>query len=350
VASSQSKDTIVLRVDPRDPLPAVRRAAEVLRSGGLVAFPTETVYGLGADATSERAVRGIFEAKGRPASDPLIVHLPNADAIASVATEIPVAARALAELFWPGPLTLIVPRGAAIPAGVSSGRDTVAVRVPRHPVALALLREVGLPIAAPSANLFSRPSPTRAEHVIEDLDGRIDLILDAGPSDVGVESTVLDLTVNPPEVLRPGGVSLEELRSVLGDVRFTPRVGEQGASPGMLLKHYSPRAELVLIEGGAERLRAAAEARLAAGRHVGVLSFEGDEAALAGLPVEARSLGPAEAPEDAAQRLFDELRSLDRTDVDIILARAPAKEGLGLAVWDRLFRAAEGKTEGLGGK
>ena len=345
MAFSRTKDTVLLRVDPEDPTPAVRRAADVIRAGGLVALPTETVYGLGADATSERAVRGIFEAKGRPASDPLIVHLPDADAVASVAAEIPASVPPLADRFWPGPLTLIVPRGEAVPAAVSSGRDTVAVRVPRHPVALALLREASLPIAAPSANLFSRPSPTRAEHVLEDLGGRIDLILDAGPCEVGVESTVLDLTVSPPQVLRPGGVSLEELRSVLGEVRFTPRAGKQGASPGMLLKHYSPRAELILVDGDVARLRAAAEARLKAGGRVGVLCFAGDEAALAGLPVETRTLGPAEAPEGAARRLFDELRSLDRTGVDIILARPPAKEGLGLAVWDRLFRAAEGKTE-----
>ena len=324
----------------------MRQAAEILRAGGLVAFPTETVYGLGADATNETAVRGIFEAKGRPASDPLIVHIASADQLSTVTASVPDAAKRLAERFWPGPLTLILPRGGAIPAIVSSGRATVAVRVPRRPEALALIEQSGAPIAAPSANLFSRPSPTRAEHVLEDLDGRIDMILDGGPTQIGVESTVLDLTCDPPELLRPGGVSLEELTAELGDVRYAPRIEDNGASPGMLLKHYSPRAKLTLISGGLERVREAAEARLAQGLRVGVLLFDGDEAGLAGLSVEVRSLGPADAPARAAERLFDELRRLDALGVDAILARVPAQRGLGLAVWDRLYRAAEGETEG----
>jgi L-threonylcarbamoyladenylate synthase len=250
-------------------------------------------------------------------------------------------AETLAARFWPGPLTLVLLRADAIPAIVSSGRNTVAVRIPRHPVALALIREAGVPVAAPSANLFSRPSPTRAEHVLEDLEGRIDLILDGGPTPVGVESTVVDLTVDPPEVLRPGGVSLEELSDVLPEVVFTPRVEERGAAPGMLLKHYSPRARFALVAGPAE-LRALAERRIEEGARVGALVSDQQLAILAGLPIEIGSLG---APGEAAARLFDELRRLDRLGVDLILALAPEKSGLGLAVWDRLFRAAEGRVE-----
>jgi L-threonylcarbamoyladenylate synthase len=348
--SRTPRETAVLEVDPLNPdRSAIRRAAQVLRAGGLVAFPTETVYGLGADATSEAAVRGIFEAKGRPASDPLIVHVADADDLASVAGKVPKLAAKLGERFWPGPLTLVVPRGEAIPAIVSSGRDTVAVRVPRHPVALALIRQAGVPIAAPSANLFSRPSPTRAAHVLEDLDGRIDMILDGGPAAVGVESTVLDLTVDPPQVLRPGGTGLEELAVVLGEVSFQPRTANAGAaqaSPGMLLKHYSPRARMLLVAGGPERLRRLAREALDKGERVGVLLYDEDSAALEGLAVETGRLGPAGEPEQAAGRLFDQLRRLDRLGVDVILARAPPKEGLGLAVWDRLFRAAQGRVEG----
>lgn len=347
MSAAAHRRTAVERVDPLLPdTAAMRRAAEIVRAGGLVAFPTETVYGLGADATNEAAIRGIFEAKGRPSSDPLIVHVAKAEDIETVAGEVPEVVVVLAAKFWPGPLTLVAPRGPAIPAIVSGGRDTVAVRVPDHPLALELIRQAGVPIAAPSANLFSRPSPTRAEHVLEDLDGRIDMILDGGPTLVGVESTVLDLTVDPPQVLRPGGVSLERLTAVLGDVAFTPRVLTERAaqaSPGMLLKHYSPRAEVLLAGDGVEHLRELAEQRLRRGERVGALLWNEDRRALSGLDVEVGSLGSAAGAEEAAERLFDELRRLDRAGVDVILARAPEKEGLGLAVWDRLFRAAEGR-------
>jgi L-threonylcarbamoyladenylate synthase len=337
------RKTIVLQVDAEHPdSAAIRRAANVLRAGGLVAFPTETVYGLGADATNQAAVRSIFDAKRRPASDPLIVHLSSADELRRVAASVPAIAEACAKRFWPGPLTLVLPRHDSIPAIVSSGRGTVAVRVPRHPVALALIHAAGAPVAAPSANLFSRPSPTRAEHVLEDLDGRVDIILDGGPTQVGVESTVLDVTCDPPEVLRPGGVSLEELTEFLPEVVFTPRVDEAGAAPGMLLKHYSPRARLMLV-AGAGQIRGAAERRLREGVRLGALLGERDRASLEGLPVEIGSLGGA--PEEAAARLFESLRRLDRLGVDLILALTPEKSGIGLAVWDRLFRAAEGRVE-----
>ena len=339
--------TPVIQIDPEQPDPeAIGRAAEILRAGGLVAFPTETVYGLGADATNERAVRRIFEAKGRPACDPLIVHLTGPEGVAAVAGAEPAALRPLAAAFWPGPLTLIVPRGEAIPANVSAGRDTVALRAPHHPAALALIRAAGVPLAAPSANLFSRPSPTRAEHVLEDLDGRLDLVLDAGSTPLGVESTVLDLTADPPELLRPGGVPLERLRAALGEVHYHRReAGETEAqsAPGMMLKHYSPRTAVELVGGGVEALAVIARRRLAAGDRLGVLLFDEDREALADLRVELASLGKRRSPQEAAARLFDELRRLDRLGLDVILVRPPDKQGLGLAVWDRLYRAAQGR-------
>ncbi len=342
-----STDTI--QVDARVPDPAaIERAAAVLRRGGLVAFPTETVYGLGADATSVEAVSGIFRAKRRPSSDPLIVHLADAAELPSVCASVPETARMLAEKFWPGALTLILPRGEAIPAVVSAGLDTVAVRVPDHPVAQALLHAARLPIAAPSANLFARPSPTTAQHVLEDLDGRVDVILDGGPTTIGVESTVLDLTGEVPTVLRPGGVTLEALEAFLPAVAFRPRhlaVDEAAHSPGMLLKHYSPTASLLLFggeSGAAERMRAAAAKSRAEGKRVGVLAFAAEAANWRDRGVEVFELGAAEAPEQAARLLFAGLRELDRRGVDVILAHSPQRSGLGAAVWDRLFRAAEG--------
>ncbi|MBI1357638.1 MAG: threonylcarbamoyl-AMP synthase [Acidobacteria bacterium] len=343
--------TETIQVDPERPDPAaVERAASVIRRGGLVAFPTETVYGLGADATSARAVAGIFEAKQRPSSDPLIVHLAQAAQLGEVAQAPPPIAMELAGRFWPGPLTLVLCRGASIPAVVSAGLDTVAVRVPAHPVAKALLEAARVPIAAPSANLFARPSPTTASHVLEDLDGRIDMVLDGGAAPIGVESTVLDLTGPLPLVLRPGGTPLEALEAVLPQVAFRPKhlplSGEAAASPGMLLKHYSPKAALWLFRGTgpetAARMLEAAEG-VARARRVGVLAFDEELESWSRFPVEIYGLGPVDQPEQAARRLFAGLRELDRRGVEIILARGPARQGLGEAVWDRLFRAAEGR-------
>src|SRR4051812_40352134 len=256
--------TIVIHVDPSAPdAAAIGRAAEVLLRGGLVAFPTETVYGLGANARDAAAVQRIFVAKGRPASDPLIVHIAALDQLDSVAKNVPALAHSLAQAFWPGPLTLVLQRRSAILATVSAGRDTVAVRIPDHAVPLALARAAGVPIAAPSANMFTRPSPTAAAHVLEDLHGRIDLLLDGGTTPIGLESTVLDLTGAQPALLRPGGVSMEALRQHIPDLVFVPRYVENAsaaaalASPGMLLKHYSPRAELLLFAGSPERALAA---------------------------------------------------------------------------------------------
>ena len=347
--------TLIVRVDPRAPDPAaIRQAAEVLLRGGLVAFPTETVYGLGANALDAAAVQRIFAAKGRPASDPLIVHIAALDQLDSVAQNVPALAHTLARAFWPGPLTLVLKRRAAIPATVSAGRDTVAVRIPDHAVPLALARAAGVPIAAPSANLFTRPSPTTAAHVLEDLDGRIDLLLDGGPTPIGLESTVLDLTSAQPTLLRPGGVSIEALRQHIPDLIFVPRYVEHNpaaptpASPGMLLKHYSPRAELLLFAGPPERavarMRQAAQEAIAAGLIVGVMAPNQEIGAFADLAVVIIPLGPREDMSQIGRRIFASMRELDRRGIERILVRGVERTGIGLAIWDRLLRAAEGRV------
>lgn len=353
-ALAEKIGTRILVVDPIHPDPAaIAEAASVLQGGGLVAFPTETVYGLGANALDAGAVARIFRAKGRPASDPLIVHIHDRVQLALVAAEVPEVALMLAERFWPGPLTLVLRRAPAIPPGVAAGRPTVAVRMPRHPVALALLAAVGVPIAAPSANRFSRPSPTLASHVLEDLAGQVDLVLDGGPAPIGLESTVLDVTLDPPVVLRPGGVTLEALRAVLPVVTFVPRYlpmepQESAPAPGMLLRHYSPRAEMMLFSGPAEHavqaMVATAQRLAAAGRRVGVMAPEQELGAFADLDVLTESLGPRDDPAAIGARLFACMRALDASGVDAILVHAIAPEGLGLAVWDRLFRATEGRV------
>jgi L-threonylcarbamoyladenylate synthase len=319
-------------------------AAAILRAGGLVGFPTETVYGLGADALDARAVEGIFLAKGRPAADPVIVHLADASLVARVAGGN-AAAKRLADAFWPGPLTLVLPKLPSVPPEVSAGLDTVGVRVPSHPVALALLRESGLPLAAPSANLFGRPSPTTARHVLDDLEGRIDAVLDGGPTSVGVESTIVDLTSTPPRLLRPGGVPAEAIEAVLGvqlAAAGPPRAGPQ-AAPGMLAVHYAPRTPLTLVTGGSARERLVDEvsAAVSKGERVGVLALEED---IALLPETVRTevVGTWQTPEKTATRLYDVLRSLDRVGLDALFARdlADPTVGLGRAISDRLRRAA----------
>lgn len=346
------KQTLLLPVDPVAPDPvAIRQAAAVLQSGGLVAFPTETVYGLGANALDDGAVQGIFAAKGRPAYDPLIVHLADCDALPQVVADAPPVAYTLAACFWPGPLTLVLPRSPRIPLSVTAGGPTVAVRVPAHPVALALIRAAGFPIAAPSANRFGRLSPTQAAHVLDDLDGRVDVILDGGPTPVGVESTVLSLVTPVPTILRPGGVSREALEAVLGEVQMLERAfsaEEIAPSPGTLTKHYAPRARLTLYQGPRDavlRVMRATAAQLAgAGQRVGLLLATEDSPAFAGVPVTMEAVGAAGMLDEAARQLFTALRALDRAEVTVILARDFGVDGLGLAIRDRLTRAAAGNV------
>lgn len=319
----------MLIVDAAHPDAArIAQAADCLRRGGLVAFPTETVYGLGVHALDRAAVARLFAAKGRPANDPLIVHVPSLEAAAPLVTSLPSEASSLAAAFWPGPLTLVLPRAAVVPDEVTAGLPTVAIRVPAHPVARALVSAAGLPIAAPSANLFSRPSPTSAQHVLHDLGGRIDLIVDGGPTTIGVESTVVDLTATPPLVLRPGAVTLDMLRAIVPGIRArgdapvddtAPQV-----SPGLLGRHYSPRTPLTLYRGAGARVRLEtdADAMRARGQRVAVLDWPADL-------------------DSVAKRLYAALREADATGADAILARdIDAAGGLAEALRDRLRRAA----------
>ncbi|HEX9069715.1 MAG TPA: L-threonylcarbamoyladenylate synthase [Ktedonobacterales bacterium] len=343
-----SHATIVLTVTADgEPASSIEQAAAILRAGGLVAFPTETVYGLGADATNPAAVERIFRAKGRPHSDPLIVHIAEPEDLPRVARDLPATAQALAARFWPGPLTLVVPRGAHIPALVAAGGDTVGVRVPASQVARALIRAAGVPVAAPSANRFMHTSPTAAAHVLADLDGRIDCVLDGGPSAVGVESTVLDLTESPPRVLRPGGVTLEALRAVLPDVEGpapSPTTGGVARAPGQLERHYAPHTRLIVFDAqgspALDAMRATAKAAHQAGERVGALLATGEAGALRDVLDVIEPLG--EGIEDISRHLYAGLRTLDAAGVDVILSHTFGTDGLALAVTDRLRRAAGG--------
>lgn len=355
--------TEVVVVDAARPEPAIiERAARLLRGGEVVVFPTETVYGLGADVFQPEALERIFAAKGRPHSDPLIAHIADEGALELLATDIPEQARRLAGVFWPGPLTLILPRGPRVPYLVTAGLETVAVRMPRHPVALALIRALGSPIAAPSANRFMHVSPTTAQHALADLAGRVPLILDGGPCEVGVESTVLDLCSETPVILRPGGVSLEALRSVVpvvqpprySKVGGTAQAEEKGQrarqaqqSPGQMPTHYAPAVPLLLYDGNVASMRAAMLAELrrrqAQGERVGVLIADEDVAAFQHSGALVHSLGSAANPAQIASSLFNGLRALEDTHVQVILCRNFDDGGLGLAIRDRLLKAAGGK-------
>jgi L-threonylcarbamoyladenylate synthase len=310
------------------------RAAAVLRSGGLVAFPTETVYGLGADASSAAAVGRIFAVKGRPLGHPLIVHLPTADVLDAWAEDVPPVARVLADAFWPGPLTLILSRSPRVSDAVTGGRATVGLRVPDHPVARALLERFGGGVAAPSANRFGHVSPTTAAHVRTDLGADVDLVLDGGPCTVGVESTIVDLTGDRPEVLRPGGVSAARLSEVLGaEPRQWSGQGPARA-PGMLAAHYAPEVRVEVVT--ATTVAARATELGATGLTVGVLAPR----VLDGLPPTAVELEPAGGPTEYARLLYTRLRQADRLGLDVLLAVPPRAVGIGIAVGDRLRRAA----------
>jgi L-threonylcarbamoyladenylate synthase len=302
----------------------IDRAVEVLRAGGLVAFPTETVYGLGADATNPAAVRRIYEVKGRPPGHPVIVHLEAPDELDEWASDVSGSARALAEACWPGPLTLLVARRPDVSPVVTGGRDTVGVRVPAHPMALELLRAFGRGIAAPSANRFGRVSPTTAEHVRADLGDAVDLILDGGPCRIGVESTIVDVTVDPPVVLRPGGVPVEVIAALVGGDVGRPPAGPSRA-PGMLASHYAPSAALEIVEDAA-----AAAVRV-------------QDLARAGRRAELLDPGPDEVR--FAHDLYGWLRDADQREVEVLVVVPPAATGLGWAVRDRLDKAAAPRPE-----
>lgn len=321
---------------------AVRDAAAILRRGGLLGIPTETVYGLGADALNEDAVSRIFLAKGRPQDNPLIIHVPDASWLERYCRDVPPAAYQLAERFWPGPLTMILPRRDIVPLQTTGGLETVGVRCPNHPVTLAIIEAAGVPIAAPSGNTSGRPSPTTAAHMIEDMDGRIDGIVDGGPCTVGVESTIIDLTVTPPRLLRPGGLPLESLRQVLGEVAVDKAVtgllaaGERPRAPGMKYRHYAPHAPVTVVTGAPERSARRIQGLLS--DTAGVICFDEYAPLFPGHII--HKLGPAADKSAQARHVFDALRTFDGTDVTEIFAQCPDDGGLGLAVANRLKKAA----------
>lgn len=348
--------TQVVQVDPLHPETAIiEYAAKLLQKGQLVVFPTETVYGLGADALQMQAIEGIFVAKGRPFSDPLIVHIADKGALETLAIDVPTIAQKLMEAFWPGPLTLILPAGPRVPRLITAGLPTVAIRLPNHPIALALIRAARSPIAAPSANRFMHVSPTTAQHVLADLTGQVPLILDGGPCEVGVESTVLDLCSIRPTILRPGGVSIEALRTVLPEVQLSQahpptdhaahREELPQTSPGQMLIHYSPTVPTFLFEGKVERIREAMlneiQCRQARGERVGVLIAEEDFTTFQESGAQIYTLG--NTTDQIAKYLFTGLRKLEEAGVHIILCRSFEAHGLGLAIQDRLRKAAGGK-------
>ncbi len=321
---------------------AIAEAAQIIRDGGLLGIPTETVYGLGANALNETAVRHIFEAKGRPQDNPLIIHIPAAAWLERYCHDVPDSAYALAEKFWPGPLTMILPRRKIVPLRTTGGLETVGVRCPNHPMTLAIIEAAGVPIAAPSGNTSGRPSPTTAQHMMEDMMGKIEGIVDGGACSVGVESTIIDLTVTPPQLLRPGGLPLEALEEVLGEVTVDKAVkgklaeGEKPKAPGMKYRHYAPKAPVTVVTGTPDRSAKYIRRHVKAG--AGVICF--DEYITLFEDCEVHPLGAASDQLAHAQRVFDALRSYDDTAVNEIYAQCPDESGLGLAVGNRLKKAA----------
>jgi L-threonylcarbamoyladenylate synthase len=348
--------TLRLTVDPNDMASEASRnsletAASILRSGGTVAFPTETVYGLGANALDAGAVTKIFEAKQRPTWDPLIVHVTDSAMLRRVTSGMPENGERLIRVFWPGPLTLLLPRHPDLPSVVTAGRERAGVRIPQHPVAEALIRAAGLPIAAPSANTFGRISPTLAMHVLEDLDGRIDAVLDSGETTHGLESTVVDVCEDPIVVYRPGVITLEQIRAVcVGAVAYEARedlyltLPESQPSPGIGLRHYAPRARLVLVDGeGEDQLEAfsqAARTAEAGKATLGLMLPDFFQLSVVGRTAKVYRWGAWSDDEQLAQRLFAGLRYLDLAGCTVIVCPLPAAKGIGVAIRDRLQKAA----------
>ena len=348
-----STKTQIYKVDSERPDPEIiTLAAKMLIDGKLIAFPTETVYGLGANAFDSIAIDHIFEAKERPSSDPIIVHINQLKQVFDVAINIPDIAWEIADIFWPGPLTLILERNLKVPSNVSAGLNTVAIRMPSHITPQQLIKSSGVPIAAPSANLFTRPSPTTAEHVYSDLKNRVDIILDGGPCTIGIESTVVDLTEETPVLLRPGGTSLESLRQIIPNIKLLPKYLKLGnsathsISPGMLSKHYSPKAKLLLFSGcrsdSIKKMIRFSYLLTSNGISVGVMIPQEDRAYFNEVPVAMKLLGSQGNLFQISHNLFAGMRELDKKRIDVILVRELGFEGLGLAIWDRLVRASDG--------
>ncbi len=343
-------DTRLVKVEDTEAIrdEELAEAAQILRSGGLVAFPTETVYGLGANALDETAARRIYTAKGRPSDNPLIAHISCMEELSALVARIPEAGRRLAEAYWPGPLTMVFPKSAVVPYGTTGGLDTVAVRMPSDPVANRLIRLAGVPVAAPSANTSGRPSPTMAQHVWEDMNGKIEMIVDGGPVGIGVESTIVDVSGETPTLLRPGAVTIEMLRDTVGRVEIDPAIqGPPGAdfhpkAPGMKYRHYAPQAELILVEGNMDsvvaRINFLVKEKTGQNYRVGVIcTDETRDRYRAGL---VRSVGLRAREETIAHNLFAVLREFDELQVDIIYSESFSRDHLGQAIMNRLTKAA----------
>ncbi|MBR0378031.1 MAG: threonylcarbamoyl-AMP synthase [Lachnospiraceae bacterium] len=343
-------ETEYLKLDPVSPDPEViRRAGDILKRGGLVAFPTETVYGLGGDALNREAARKIYAAKGRPSNNPLIVHIADMEHLEAIAAEIPEKARKIASIWWPGPLTMIFNKKDIVPDATSGGLPTVAVRMPNHPIALELIRAAGGYIAAPSANTSGRPSPTIAEHVREDLDGKIDMILDGGEVRIGLESTIVDFTDEIPMMLRPGYINMEKLEEILGEVLIDPAILDENASenirpkaPGMMYRHYAPKAQLTIVEGGekevVDRILELAAQSCREGKSVGIIAA--DETAESYKDYDVKNIGSRETDKEIARRLFRVLREFDDEGTDVILSESFETPRMGQAIMNRLLKAA----------
>ena len=325
----------------------LKEASAVIRSGGLVAFPTETVYGLGGDATNPEASRKIYAAKGRPSDNPLIVHIADFSQLRNIVAEVPQEAEKLAEAFWPGPLTMILRKNEVIPYETTGGLDTVAIRMPSHPVARAFLQDSGCMIAAPSANTSGRPSPTTAQHVWGDLHGKIEILLDGGSVGIGIESTIVDLSEERPMILRPGFITQEMLSAVLGDVGMDPGLASENSkqppkAPGMRYRHYAPKADLTLVEGPMEevisKINALTREAQAMGKSVGVLATEENKDCYVADHVIV--IGQRQDEAEIARHLFDVLRQFDDLQVDLIYSESFVAAGVGQAIMNRLLKAA----------
>ncbi len=329
-------------IDGNDTETKLKAAAEILKNDGIVAIPTETVYGLAASAYSDVAIKKVFSAKGRPQDNPLIVHIADMEMLGVIAAEIPKEALTLAAKYWPGPLTIVLKKTDRVAESVSAGLSTVAVRMPSHKIAKAIIEYTGLPLAAPSANISGRPSTTSAEHVLNDLDGRVDGIVLADESAVGVESTVVNLSVTPPRLLRPGAVTVEQLMEILPDLVVDKAVlselqsGEKAASPGMKYKHYSPETEIYLVEGTAEQFKDYVNQKTDAA----AIGFAEDT----GITIPCFTYGSKEDESTLAHNIFNVLREIDKNKFSAAYVHSPSKTGVGLAVYNRLIRAAAFKV------
>ena len=354
--------TIIQKIDATNMASSdFKEAAELLRAGKLVAFPTETVYGLGGNAYDSTASARIYAAKGRPSDNPLIVHISCFDELPPLVSDIPKEAKALADRFWPGPLTMIMNKSDIIPKETTGGLDTVAIRMPSHPIANKLIKEAGIPIAAPSANASGRPSTTKAEHVIGDLDGKIDMIIDGGSSDIGLESTIVDLTVKPALILRPGYITIEMLREVIPDIEYDKAVLKRikddtivAKAPGMKYRHYAPKGELTIFEGDAKAVSShiynEAKEKLESGYTVGILTSDELAKSYESLAIEKvnavnpklyiKDIGSRENEAEIAAGLFDALRYFDEIGAEYIYAEAFSEGGIGQAIMNRLMKAA----------